>query len=306
MEESVSNEFFSLALRCEVATTTQIAVLMVLADAADDDGVCWPSVEFLVSATRAGRSTVLRTLAELEQDGYLTRQRRRAKASVYKLNKDRLARRSRSGTSQKETSQPGTSRSENGKVPQRDRSKGTPQRTPTRRESEEEHPEARKLAERLVERMVDNGCRKPSITAEWLRDGRLLLTKDGRSFPEALAVLDWCQSDRFWRKNIRSLPKFRAQFDRLRMDAEEAGALTAKATAPSTPDAAADWLREQWRTADVSQIEQVTGLRYEVPDLPLEVTGRTEVDAWLREHRQQWITDNHALIITRLTERGAA
>lgn len=313
----MSNEWFGLVLRSDLASTTAVAVMMVLADAADADGVCWPSVDFLVTATRAGRSTVLRTLAELEADGFLTRRRRRAQSTVFALDRERLTRKSRSETSRSETSQSGTSRSGTPKVPERDGSKENPHRTPTRPKrstrseakpnpKNEEHPDARKLCDRLAELMVGNGCKPPTISTRWLTDARLLLTADGREFDHAVAVLEWSQADTFWRKNVLSMPKFRERYDQLRLAAEEAGALTAKATAPSTPDSAAEWVRQQWRDADVTRIEQATGLRYETPDLPLEVDGRAAIDEWFRQHRRQWITDHHDTIINRLTKGNTA
>lgn len=68
---------------------------------------------------------------------------------------------------------------------------------------------------------------------------------------------------------------------------------------------AVEWVRQQWRAAEVADIETRTGLRYEQPDLPLDVDGRDEVDAFFRQHRQSWITDNHEAIVTRLI-RGIA
>lgn len=68
--------------------------------------------------------------------------------------------------------------------------------------------------------MVDNGCRRPAITEEWRTQARLLLDKDRRSLDAALALIDWCQADDFWRPNIQSLPKFRERYDQLRLQAE--------------------------------------------------------------------------------------
>lgn len=331
----MSNELFNLALQSNIASASQIAVMMVLANAADDEGVCWPSVDHLMSATRLGRSTVLRALSELEDGGYLVKQRRRAKSSVYTIVRKRLetVQRSRSGTSRSgtfepEKSQNGTSQSETlsePNVPQRDfkRSRsGTVLKRTTNRiinsssampadgEDEHpdanEHPDARKLCERLAELMTDRGCKQPTIGKRWLDAARLLLTRDGRDFSEALAVLEWSQADAFWQDNIHSMSKFREKYDQLIGRARKAGALTAKAATPSTPDAVLEWLKQQWRDATTGEIERLAGLRYEQPDLPLGITSKDAVETFFRDNRRDWITQHHETILARLTKEHAA
>jgi hypothetical protein len=73
-----------------------------------------------------------------------------------------------------------------------------------------------------------------------------------------------------------------------------------------SPTDAVEWVRQQWRAAEVAEIEAAASLTYETPDLPPAVDGRAAVDAFLREHRQQWITDNHAAIIASLTRGNIA
>lgn len=75
------------------------------------------------------------------------------------------------------------------------------------------------LCTRLVELMVANGCKPPVITEQWRTAARLLLDRDGRELDKAMALLDWCQADEFWKTNILSLPKFRKQYEQLRLKA---------------------------------------------------------------------------------------
>ena len=51
-------------------------LLVALADAANHDHVCWPSLRRLQKMTCLGRSTILRYLDELERDGVIARQQR--------------------------------------------------------------------------------------------------------------------------------------------------------------------------------------------------------------------------------------
>jgi DNA-binding transcriptional ArsR family regulator len=315
----VSNELMRLAWKVQIPTGRKV-VLLALADMADKGGVCWPSRDLLAEMTGLAASRVSLHLRDLVADGLVEQTRRRQQSATYTVIRERLS--TPQEVSNGEVSTPEDVPNEdisNQDVSNQDKSlsdrktsrietslKRTPKNPHSRRKSDEEHPEARKLCERLVELMVANGCKKPTITKGWMDEGRRLLTLDNRPFAEALAVLEWSQANTFWRKNIRSLSKFREQYDRLRMDTEDDGKLTAKATAPSTPDSATDWVRNQWRDAATTGIEQATGLRYEPPDLPLDVTSKTAAEEFYRDHRRDWITQHHDSIIERLTRGNAA
>ena len=66
----------TLALRC---------ILLALAEHADEEGRCWPSLTRLAALTEADRRTVTRGLAELEARGLVARERRQGKGTVYTL-----------------------------------------------------------------------------------------------------------------------------------------------------------------------------------------------------------------------------
>lgn len=74
------------------------------------------------------------------------------------------------------------------------------------------------LCTRLRDLVVANGSRA-TITEAWRREARLLLDKDGRDLGKALNLIDWCQRDHFWHKNVLSMPKFREKYDQLRLNA---------------------------------------------------------------------------------------
>jgi pyocin large subunit-like protein len=73
---------------------TSVAVMARLADWCNDSGVCWPSVETIARQTGAGISTVRKAIAQLEDDGWLTRKQRRKgnrnASNVYQLNVGKL------------------------------------------------------------------------------------------------------------------------------------------------------------------------------------------------------------------------
>lgn len=86
----------------------QRLTLLALADRADEDGYCWPSVATLVQKCRSGESTIRRHLKELEELGVLRIVRRTNKSSEYWIQLDRL----RQATPRSET----TSQSEGSQI----------------------------------------------------------------------------------------------------------------------------------------------------------------------------------------------
>lgn len=62
---------------------TQKAVLISLADQANDQGVCWPAVETIAERTCASERTVQEALKWLEEHGAITRERRSQRSTMY-------------------------------------------------------------------------------------------------------------------------------------------------------------------------------------------------------------------------------
>ena len=73
------------AWRCRGLTLAMRCILLALAEHADEEGRCWPSLTRLAALTEADRRTVTRGLAELEARGFLTRDRRPGKGTSYRL-----------------------------------------------------------------------------------------------------------------------------------------------------------------------------------------------------------------------------
>jgi hypothetical protein len=71
------------------------------------------------------------------------------------------------------------------------------------------------LVERLRSRVAANGFKIPRTFADWRRQARLLIDSDGRDLTQALRLVDWATSHHFWMGNIRSMGKFREQYDAL-------------------------------------------------------------------------------------------
>jgi hypothetical protein len=77
-------------------------------------------------------------------------------------------------------------------------------------------PDVDQLCEKLHTRLTANGVRA-TIGTRWRDAARLLLDRDHRPLPEALELIDWCTSHDFWCTNIHSMPTFRKQYDKLRL-----------------------------------------------------------------------------------------
>lgn len=95
----------------------------------------------------------------------------------------------------------------------------------------------------LVDRIVENGSKRPEITKTWRDEARLMIDKDRRTVESVHKAIDWAHDSGFWRKNIKSMPKLREQFDTLRLaaieqrDRERAAAERQAARGPATPSA---------------------------------------------------------------------
>jgi hypothetical protein len=78
-----------------------------------------------------------------------------------------------------------------------------------------------KLCTTLAKLIEGNGVRKPTVTELWRKEARLLLDRDRVTVADALTVITWSQADPFWKSNILSMPKFRQQYARLKLQSEQ-------------------------------------------------------------------------------------
>ncbi|TDC30082.1 hypothetical protein E1211_24870 [Micromonospora sp. 15K316] len=99
----------------------------------------------------------------------------------------------------------------------------------------EEKPreDVERICKYLAEWIIRNGSRQPTISKEWRDEARRLIDRDKRPVEEIRDVIRWCQRDPFWRKNILSMPKFRQQYDRLRLGWEDDPDNTRRSSGPT-------------------------------------------------------------------------
>ena len=82
----MSNQHLTAARRVRGISPYAKAALMVLADAADEAGECFPAIGTLSAESCVPERTLTRALAELEAGGHITRRRRFNASSLYQIH----------------------------------------------------------------------------------------------------------------------------------------------------------------------------------------------------------------------------
>lgn len=73
-----------------------------------------------------------------------------------------------------------------------------------------------KLANRLYQKiLVNNPNHKKPNLQNWANDVRLMMERDKRNEEQITYLIDWCQSNEFWKSNILSISKLREKYDQL-------------------------------------------------------------------------------------------
>jgi Helix-turn-helix domain len=113
-----------------------------------------------------------------------------------------------------------------------------------KRDLNEGRDDVMELCSHLADRVEVNTGERPKITKGWLDAARLMLDSDHRRADQIRRAIDWCQDSEFWRKNVRSMPKLREQYVRLRMEAEDERKRNANGHASGAPgpDRARGWM----------------------------------------------------------------
>lgn len=134
-----------------------------------------------------------------------------------------------------------------------------PNPNPSSSKEEEASPirdDVEQLCTRLRDRIIENGSKAPTVSKAWRDSARLMLDRDDRELDKALNLIDWSQASSFWRSNIRSMPKFREQYDALRLQALDEwgkGKTQINPDAPEAIDPDAILGRDYWQTPDAPE-----------------------------------------------------
>ena len=232
----------------QAPTSTAKLVLVALADHANADGECWPSMGAVAELAQCSTRQVARCIDALEDAGLLTRTRRRLTAGKLGGYTFRLAIDHKTPTS---TGHPRPVDTADHKTPTSGghvsagqshatpvtsgHPRPSPPDTGVRTEpSVEPKPllsdvpsdpevseDARRLTRQLALAVKANGHKVPAkgrkAHREWLLAMDRLIRLDNADPGEVEQVVRWATEDVFWRANVRSAPKFREQYPSLRL-----------------------------------------------------------------------------------------
>lgn len=89
----------------------------------------------------------------------------------------------------------------------------------------EDRPDVERVCEHFADQREAMGSKRPTITAKWRTEARLMLDRDGRTEEQIHSCIRWLftsdhRDAKFWRTNVRAVPKLREEYDRLRQLAE--------------------------------------------------------------------------------------
>lgn len=80
----MSIDFMASVWKLEMKPTQKF-ILLCLADNANDEGMCYPSLANIQKKTGFGRRTVIEGLSVLEQQGYIVKEQRFNSSTIYTL-----------------------------------------------------------------------------------------------------------------------------------------------------------------------------------------------------------------------------
>lgn len=95
-------------------------------------------------------------------------------------------------------------------------------KTPRAKKEEPHREDVERICKYLADAIVAGGSARPTVSAKWRTEARLLLDADRnpKATPERVtALIDWIQTNDWWKAKILSMPKLRAKYDEIRLDA---------------------------------------------------------------------------------------
>lgn len=225
----------------DLAAPARLIMLVLIAAAEVDTAVVprqfSPSLSQLAAKSGLDRSTVARRLNELEDSGWVKRDRpevadARANGTptTYQLSigGSRTARLvAEDNHTGSRAQQPPVvaednqgSRTARPNTHQAHQPSSSKRRASTSKKPESTRDDVERVCGHLADRIEANGSKRPQIGQRWRDAARLLIDKDGRTEQQVHNAIDWCQDDEFWRVNVMSMPTLREKYDRLRLAAQ--------------------------------------------------------------------------------------
>jgi hypothetical protein len=281
-----------------VSPATTRLVLLALADQANDEGVCWPFMATIASRAGCGLSTARKACAELENQGLLRREFRKAEdgdndRSIYVVNADKLAElagaaRSERGVAKKERGGPlksGGGAAQIWRHNPQGTPKGEPKEDAATAASEAPSPKPVPYSPEFEAAWAAYG-RKGAKRKAWLEWQRAIKRAPVEIISGAIPAYLASKPD----------PKFRKDFERFLSgdvwESADAAPIGSPAAAGAmTLDDADAWLGRQYQAGNVEAVVQRTGRPYRVPSAAETPPGQTPEQYQLAVARN-WIKSN--------------
>lgn len=233
----MSIEAITWALTVPVGGNAKV-VLLGLANHAHPDGThSFPALDTLATYAHCDRSTAIRNVRKLEEDGWIVRTGEGPRGQVcYRLAVDRVIASGGGKTPRGKTPLGGGTSGTEGVAPAPPEPTTEPSdRSERARSSEaERHPHAVFLSRLLADLVREHDPKaavKPASDA-WVRDMRLLIAARDGDVVEVERVIRWSQTDRFWSGVILSPERLRKHFTELVLKARNGGAPPPRSDAP--------------------------------------------------------------------------
>jgi hypothetical protein len=238
--------------------SSQKLVILSLADRADSNNFCFPSISRLTEDTCLNRKTVLEAVRVLEELGHITIEKGLGKVNKYILNLDKPVPKTQPvpelipvpktvlppvpNTVLPSTKNGTPTSPKNGTLTYQDNLS-----TNLSVESTPENDLDLSFAKLMFSMILDVApkSRQPNYKS-WTNTIRLMRERDGFSPEEITDVFKWANSDEFWKTNILSPEKLRAQFAKLHAQMMKPRKSTNRAQQVEeiNKQAGEDWLNE--------------------------------------------------------------
>lgn len=210
----------------------ELVVLLALADVANDNGACSyfevpedATQAALARKARVHRATLVRCIDKLVERGVLVKGRgRQHDPNSYRIQMSQNATTEEIQMSQTE---PQMSQTGDSDVANREITPLTVRINVTTDVTSDVEPSDPRsgfsddvvaLCDEVAEMVTSNGFKNVTVSRSWLQAADRLVRLDGFSVDQVRIIARWATSHEFWSLNIRSMPKLRDQFDRLRLE----------------------------------------------------------------------------------------
>ena len=218
------------AMTIKVGNPLRKLVLLKLADNANDEGICFPSYQYIADVCEISKASARSHIDALIQMGFISKKARKNKdgssSNLYILHLEKGMPADSTGMPADSTGMPADSIggmpadstiTSHSFEPVNEPISSSGANPPTAKSRKISYSEDDLKAAHWIFGLIKNlnpSCRTP-IFESWANDIRLMRERDGRELREICELFKWANQDAFWRANILSPAKLREKWDQL-------------------------------------------------------------------------------------------